>query len=108
MRLAPVVEVAGPPGPLLRVKLRLDRHHIVAHTQRPAGEAALPAQVSVWQPDAGHHILPAEKNDNKDAGTRRIIIQASLSSEVHEAVLWGVGGGASTPSRLPSGFCLVH
>lgn len=84
MQLAPVVQVAGPPGPLVRVKLPPDRHHVVAHAQGPAGEAALPARVSVWQPDAGHHIPPAEKNDNKDAETLQIIIQLSLSSEVHE------------------------
>lgn len=66
VRLTPVVEVASLLGPLFGVKSPLDRHQVVTHTQGPARETALPAWVSIRQPNAGNHIPPAEKNENKD------------------------------------------
>lgn len=83
VRLAPVVEVVGAARPLLRVKLSLDRHQVVTHTQRPQGEAVFPAFVSIVQTNAGEHVPPAETEKTEDEWTRVhvfIIISCSLRS----------------------------
>ena len=63
--LAPVVDVLSATSPFFRVKLLLNWHQVVTHTQRPAGEAAFPAWVSIWQPNAGKYFPSAEKNRYK-------------------------------------------
>ena len=50
--LAPLVELAGAPGPVLRVEVCVGGDKVVTHAQGPPGEAPLPAGVPISQADA--------------------------------------------------------
>lgn len=101
--LTPVVDVAGSMGPLFRVKLPLNWHQVVTHTQGPTRETTLPAWVSVRQPNAGKHIPPAGKkkeNEHKDACTHQLSSfpsQVPADDETHRNI--------PTPSSFPLALC---
>lgn len=58
--LGPVVHVSGALSPLFGVEAGLDGHQLVADAPGPAGEAPLPARVSLRQADAGEHVPPVD------------------------------------------------